>query len=65
MGLAPWEHKIAAVGPDGCRRTPSMNGFEGLDPFWKMLNDAGLRVGLWAADCCVKPVEIDGYAVSA
>lgn len=64
-GLAPWEHGVAAKGPDGGRRTPLMERFQRLSPFWQVLNDQGMTVGLWAADCCVEPVEIDGYAVSA
>lgn len=64
-GLAPWEHRIAVLGEDGRRRTPSMNGFQSLHPLWEVLNAYGLRVGLWAADCCLDPVEIDGYVVSA
>lgn len=64
-GLAPWEHRIAVLGENGRRRTPSMNGFQSLHPLWEVLNAHGLRVGLWAADCCLDPVEIDGYAVSA
>jgi len=64
-GLAPWEHGIAEKEVDGRRRTPSMRRFQGLSPFWEVLNASGLTVGLWAADCCVDPVEVDGYAVSA
>lgn len=64
-GLAPWDHGIAAKGEYGRRRTPSMNRFQNLAPFWQVLNRQGLTVGLWAADCCVNPVEIGGYAVSA
>ncbi|MCI8432948.1 MAG: hypothetical protein HFH83_07135 [Lachnospiraceae bacterium] len=29
------------------------------------LNREGLRVGMWMADCCLEPEEIDGYVVSA
>ncbi|MCI8722086.1 MAG: hypothetical protein HFF74_13185 [Oscillospiraceae bacterium] len=64
-GLAPWEHNIAAKGADGCRRTPSMEGFQNLAPFWQVFNAQGMTVGLWTAICCVDPVEIDGYVVSA
>ena len=64
-GLAPWEHNIAAKGADGCRRTPSMEGFQNLAPFWQVFNAQGMTVGLWMAICCVDPVEIDGYVVSA
>lgn len=64
-GLAPWEHRIAAIGTDKRRKTPSMGAFQTLAPFWQILNAHGLRMGLWAADCCLDPVEIDGYAVSA
>lgn len=63
-GLAPWEHHIA-IQSQGKYRMPRMERFQGLAPFWEVLNAHGLRVGLWAADCCLDPVEIDGYAVSA
>jgi hypothetical protein len=42
-----------------------MGDFDGLQPFWKVLNEAGLSVGLWAAFACREPVEINGYAASA
>lgn len=63
-GLAPWEHHITVKEGDGCR-TPSISQFQDLSPFWQVLNQNGLTVGLWAADCCVDPVEISGYVVSA
>lgn len=63
-GLAPWEHHIA-IQKQGKYRMPRMEWFRGLAPLWEVLNAHGLRVGLWAADCCLDPVEIDGYAVSA
>lgn len=63
-GLTPWEHKITIKEGEGYR-TPSMGQFQGLMPFWQAANEAGLTVGLWTADCCVDPVEIDGYVVSA
>ncbi len=64
-GLAPWEHNIAVKGDDGKRHTPSMCQLQDLIPFWKILGDNGISVGMWAADCCVNPVEINGYVVSA
>lgn len=63
-GLAPWEHKVTVKVGAGCR-TPEMERFQSLSPFWQILNAQGMTVGLWAADCCVEPVEIDGYVVSA
>lgn len=63
-GLAPWEHHVA-LQSQGRYRMPRMERFRGLAPLWEVLNAHGLRMGLWAADCCLDPVEIDGYAVSA
>lgn len=63
-GLAPWEHHIA-IESQGKYRMPRMERFQGLTPLWEVLNAHGLRVGLWAADCCLDPVEVDGYVVSA
>lgn len=64
-GLAPWEHKIAVKDNRGIRRTPSMDQFVSLMPFWQLLNQAGISVGMWAADCCLDPDEINGYVISA
>ncbi len=64
-GLAPWEHGIAVKDNMGVRRTPSMQQFNTLSPFWQVLNEAGLSVGMWAADCCLNPDEINGYVISA
>lgn len=64
-GLEPWRHKVKIVSDKGERRTPYMNSFDGIEPFWKVLNENGYTVGLWAADCCIDPLGIDGYVVSA
>ena len=64
-GLEPWRHRVKIVSDEGVRRTPDMNSFDGIAPFWKVLNENGYTVGLWAADCCVEPLAIDGYVVSA
>lgn len=64
-GLPPKEHKIAAKNISGVRNTPEMANFNGLLPFWEVLNANGISVGLWAADCCISPLEIDGYVISA
>ncbi|MBR1494692.1 MAG: alkaline phosphatase family protein [Acidaminococcaceae bacterium] len=64
-GLHPWEHGFSCWDNHGNRIMPSMKQFQGLTPFWEICNKAGLKVGLWAADCCEYPTEIDGYAVSA
>lgn len=63
-GLEPWEHQINTYSSRGEERRPQMKDFDELSPFWKVLNDHGFRVGLWAADNCVFPVPIDGYVVS-
>lgn len=64
-GLTPAEHKVLELNADGIRNIPEMALFDKLSPFWQKLNQKGLSVGMWAADCCVNPIEIDGYAVSA
>lgn len=64
-GLEPEEHRIAYPVKAGRDFVISMDQFEGLQPFWKVLNDNQISVGLWAADDCDYPVEIDGYVVSA
>ena len=64
-GLSPKEHGILQTNKDGIRNTPEMNLLDGQKPFWRVLNDAGYTVGMWAADCCVNPTEINGYVVSA
>lgn len=64
-GLAPWEHRIAEKMADGKRQTPHMDCYDGLLPFWEVLNRNGYTVGMWQADCCTEPTEIDGYVVSS
>ena len=63
-GLEPKEHQINTYFSRGEARRPRMSDFDELFPFWKVLNNHGYRVGLFAADNCACPVEIDGYAVS-
>lgn len=63
-GLTPREHGITTCNIRGEMRRPEMRDFDNLQPFWKVLNDNGLSVGLWAADNCVAPRPINGYAVS-
>ena len=63
-GLTPREHGITTCNIRGEMRRPEMRDFGNLQPFWKVLNDNGLSVGLWAADNCVAPSPINGYAVS-
>jgi hypothetical protein len=64
-GLSPKEHGISTYVVNGERRRPRMADFNGLRPFWEMLNESGLTVGLWCADNCAEPVAIDGYTVYA
>lgn len=64
-GLSPQEHKISALADNGKRNTPEMVLFSTLAPFWQVLNQNGISVGMWSADCCVNPIEIDGYVISA
>lgn len=63
-GLEPKEHQINTYFSRGEARRPRMSDFDDLLPFWKVLNNHGYRVGLFAADNCAGPVEIDGYVVS-
>ena len=64
-GLSPREHNIDRFYRDGKLCIPSMVSFADCLPFWQILNESGLSVALWSADCCEDPVEIDGYAVSS
>jgi hypothetical protein len=64
-GLPPEEHSISTYLANSERRRPKMSDFDSLQPFWKVLNENGYTVGLWCADNCSDPVEIDGYAVYA
>lgn len=63
-GLEPWKHEITTYKIHGEKRRPRMSDFSCLKPFWEMLNNSGLKTGLWAADCCTAPVEVNGYTVS-
>ena len=64
-GLTPRQHDIHTHFSRGEQRRPQMKDFDTLRPFWGELNKKGLSVGLWAADNCVQPVEIEGYVISA
>lgn len=64
-GLSPREHKVLALNTDGKRNTPEMSTFHQLSPFWEVLNKNGISVGMWAADCCINPTEINGYIVAS
>jgi len=61
-GLPPKEHNVNFK--ESKLVPPKMREFEGLRPFWEMLNENSLTVGLWAANCCDEPIEIDGYTIS-
>lgn len=63
-GLTPKEHGIKANCVKERKRKPCMKDFDGLNPFWQILNKNGLSVGLWNADCCTEPKEIYGYVIS-
>lgn len=64
-GLSPKEHKILELNQDGIRETPEMKLFSESSPFWHLCNQQGISTGIWAADCCINPIEVDGYVVSA
>lgn len=62
-GLSPEQHGIGAH--HGIQETmPVMSSFQGLQPLWQVINDAGLTVGLWQGDCLDDPVQVKGYVVS-
>lgn len=63
-GLSPQMHEISTNLIRGECRRPRMDDYAALQPFWDVLNKSGLTIGLWAADCCPYPVEVDSYAVS-
>lgn len=65
-GLAPQEHLVETKYVNNKRICTQMKHFNGLLPFWTVLNNNGLSVGLWAADNCSNPIAIqNGYVVSA
>lgn len=63
-GLTPREHKIKAHKYSMPPKKPRMAEFDGLQPFWRVLNEAGLTVSVWQGDCLDDPVAIGGYVVS-
>lgn len=64
-GLAPKEHKVLQMNQNGIRETPEMKIFSDISPFWCVCNQHGISTGIWAADCCINPVAVDGYVVSS
>jgi len=63
-GLTPKAHEINTNLVRGEKRRPQMKDFDILMPFWKVFNENNLSVGLWNADSCIVPEEINGYVVS-
>lgn len=62
-GLTPSEHNIGAH--NGIQEImPTMNAFNGLQPFWQEANKAGFSVGMWQGDCLDDPLPVNGYVVS-
>lgn len=64
-GLEPKRHGINTRYEGEKEVRPVMSDFEGKQPFWSVLNENGLTVGLWAADNCTSPIAINGYVVSS
>jgi hypothetical protein len=62
-GLAPSEHNISTYSVGSERRKPQMSDFENLSPFWKLLSENGVSVGVWAAHSVKRPEPINGYVV--
>jgi len=63
-GLTPYEHGIDYDIKAAKEKSARMQNFDNIKPFWKILNDNGLTVGLWSPLCCNDPVKINGYVVS-
>lgn len=63
-GLSPSAHQINTNRVRKEKRSPIMQDFASLQPFWKILNDQGYRIGLWGAVNCNTPDPIKGYTVS-
>lgn len=62
-GLTPLEHKIGAH--HGVQESmPCMSAFNGLQPIWEVINNAGMSVGMWQCDCLDEPTPVNGYVVS-
>ena len=67
-GLSPDEHEVdyaKAAGIEGKAAKPQMKSLSGKQPFWEVLNKAGISVGLWSPECCNNPVDINGYVVAS
>ncbi|WP_050606988.1 alkaline phosphatase family protein [Clostridium niameyense] len=63
-GLTPQQHGVINNQYKDEKRYPNMNDYKEREPFWKMLNKQGLKVGMIKGLATTPPDNIDGYMIS-
>ena len=63
-GMEPKEHKVINNTYQPSGKQPRLYDYNDKDPFWKVLNDKGVKVGLWKALSSSPPMPIKGYMVA-
>lgn len=63
-GLTPEQHEIINNTFAKTNKSPRLYNYRDKMPFWQVLNEAGIKVGLWKALSTSPPEEIDGYIAS-
>lgn len=63
-GLEPKEHGCIGNNFRNTGKLPNIQDYIHLNPFWKILNDKGIKVGMWKALSTTPPVKIQGYMIS-
>lgn len=63
-GLTPDQHGVINNKYKYKNRYPNINDYKDKKPFWTVLNEYGLTVGMWKGLVTTPPDEINGYMIS-
>lgn len=63
-GLTPQEHGTINNKYRKTGRCPYLTDYKNLDTFWKVMNSAGLSVGMWKGLATTPPEDIHGFMIS-
>ncbi len=62
-GLTPKQHGTVGNIYKETGEKPTLKDYTNLDPFWKVLNDHNIKVGMWKALVTTPPEKINGYMI--
>jgi len=63
-GLTPGQHGTVGNTFYKSGEKPIITDYEKHQPFWKILNEYGIKVGMWKGLVTTPPQKIDGYMIS-